>query len=97
MNISNAAPGVPVCVEGRADARGHRDGEPALKVIRSRATRMFLTQGGGWTDQVAEAAHFAGVSPALGAAFELGLRGVELCVFFSDLGPTGRDFALPLI
>jgi hypothetical protein len=69
---------------------------PMRKLVRSKVTRRFLTESGGWTPQVRDAAEFADFSHALGAVERFELRDVELYYLFSDKGPSGYDFCITL-
>jgi hypothetical protein len=83
----------------RAGASGQNGGAraPVRRVIRSRGTRMFLTQAGGWAEHPDHAADFGDVSAALAAAFDLQLREVDLCVLFPHPRSDTCDFTVPLL
>ena len=69
------------------------------KLIRSKATKSFLTKDGLWTNNVENAAHFHDRSLALAAArkFHLSEEEVELYYLFNEHTPTQYDFTLPLM
>lgn len=71
-------------------------GQPLAKLIRSKATRAFLTKDGQWTAHVQNAARFTDLSLARAAMQQFQLHDVELYYFFGDGSLTRYDFAIPL-
>jgi len=69
---------------------------PMFKLIRSKATRLFLTKHGHWTAQVQDAAHFPDDSMAQTAVHKLHLRKVELYYLFDHLTTSEYDFTISL-
>lgn len=65
------------------------------KLIRSIATGAFLTQEGGWTEQVFRSRRFSDLSQAVNTKEILQLTEVELYYSFSE-EISEWDFALPL-
>jgi hypothetical protein len=66
------------------------------KLIRSKATKTFLTTDGQWTDQVQKAAHFPEQSEARAAVQKFKLFDVEFYYSFSEHATSDYDFALSL-
>ena len=68
------------------------------KLIRSKATRAFLTDDGLWTSTAASATHFHDCSLALDAArkFQLNENEVELYYLFNEDMPTEYGCSLAL-
>jgi hypothetical protein len=66
------------------------------KLIRSRATRDFLTTDGHWTRKLKNAARFPEQSLAQAAVQQFQLHDVELYYLFWDNGTSQHDFTIPL-
>ncbi len=75
----------------------HIPGPPLCKLIRSKATKAFLTQHGAWTADIASATPFADISAAVAAKHEFHLEG-ELELYYSfDFPRQSRwDFTMNL-
>jgi hypothetical protein len=65
------------------------------RLIRSKATRLFLAAAGGWTDEVGQALRIGEFKDVWTTAQRLQLQEVELYYSFSDW-VSEWDFALPL-
>jgi hypothetical protein len=66
------------------------------KLIRSKATRHFLTTDGHWTGKVESAARFPEESLVRAAVQKFHLHDVELYYLFWEDGTSQFDFAIPL-
>jgi len=66
------------------------------KLIRSSATKAFLTPDGSWTNQVQNAARFSKYSEVVAAVRQFQLQGVELYYMFSNEAPTAFDLSFPI-
>ena len=69
---------------------------PARKLIRSRATRHFLTANGHWTGKVENAAWFPEESLVRAAVQKFQLHDVELYYLYFEDGTSQFDFTIPL-
>ena len=69
---------------------------PMFKLIRSNATRHFLTTDGRWTRKVANAARFPEESLLRAAVEKFQLRDVELYYLLWEGATSQFDFAIPL-
>ena len=66
------------------------------KLIRSKATRHFLTTDGHWTGKVDNAAQFPEESLVRAAVKKFQLHDVELYYQFWEDGTSQYDFTIPL-
>jgi hypothetical protein len=66
------------------------------KLIRSKATKRFLTTDGHWTGKVDNAEHFSDQSLVSAAVHKFQLRDVELYYLFGKHGTSEYDFTIPL-
>ena len=66
------------------------------KLIRSKATRCFLTTDGHWTGKVENAARFPEESLVRAAVQKYQLHDVELYYLFWEDGTSQFDFTIPL-
>jgi hypothetical protein len=66
------------------------------RLIRSKATRHFLTTDGQWTGKVENAARFAEESLVRAAVQKFQLHDVELYYLFWEDGTSQFDFTIPL-
>ena len=66
------------------------------KLIRSKATRCFLTTEGHWTGKVENAARFPEESLVRAAVQKYQLHDVELYYLFWEDGTSQFDFTIPL-
>jgi hypothetical protein len=66
------------------------------KLIRSKATRHFLTKNGHWTSKVDYAALFPEGSMVSDAIKKFQLHDVELYYLFGKHGTSEYDFTIPL-
>ncbi len=66
------------------------------KLIRSKATKAFLTKDGLWTDSVQDAQAFMYAIEAVARKDELGLTNVELYFLNAEHKTSDHDFVLPL-
>ncbi len=64
------------------------------KLIRSKASKLFLTKAGGWTDQIRLAMSFADHAEAMAAVQQHRLREVELYYLFGEDRITEYDFPI---
>ncbi len=69
---------------------------PLRRLIRSKATKEFLTQDGGWTPLVEKAARFTSHEQARNVANQLKLENVELYHLCSQYRTTEFDYTLSL-
>ena len=69
---------------------------PMRKLIRSKATRCFLTTKGHWTGKVENAARFPEESLVRAAVQKYQLHDVELYYLFWEDGTSQFDFTIPL-
>ena len=67
-----------------------------FKLIRSKATRHFLTTDGHWTGKVEKAARFSEESLVRAAVQKFQLHNVELYYLFWEDATSQFDFAIPL-
>ena len=74
----------------------HIPGPPLRKLIRSKATKSFLTPDGGWTNDIANAAAFRDHSDALAVKQLLHLAEVELYYSFHHVQQSQWDFTMKL-
>ena len=65
------------------------------RLIRSRATGMYLQENGTWTKKLQEAKCFPGVETVLSAFQQHNLRDCDLVLQFED-EPSSYDIVLPL-
>ncbi len=66
------------------------------RLIRSKATRAYLTMDGAWTQNIADAALFADYAAAAAAKRRFELGEVELYYSFYELRESEWDFGLTL-
>ena len=66
------------------------------RLIRSKATRCFLTTKGHWTGKVENAARFPEESLVRAAVQKYKLHDVEVYYLFWEDGTSQFDFAIPL-
>ena len=66
------------------------------RLIRSKATRHFLTTDGHWTGKVEKAARFPEEPLARAAVQKFQLHDVELYYLFWEDGTSQFDFTIPL-
>ena len=66
------------------------------KLIRSKATKRFLTTDGHWTAEVDNAERFFDQSLVSAAIHKFQLHDVELYYLFGEHGPSEYDFAISL-
>ncbi len=66
------------------------------KLIRSKATKAFLTKRGQWTNQIQKAAEFPDQAQAHAAVLKFHLLDVESYYSFSKSGLSRYDFAVAL-
>jgi hypothetical protein len=84
FSASNSPPATPVAVP------------PMSKLIRSKATKQFLTIKGLWTDKLQNAARFADRPLALAAVQTFCLHNVELYYLFDEQATSRYDFTISL-
>jgi hypothetical protein len=66
------------------------------KLIRSKATKAFLTADGHWTRQLRRAGEFPDLLQSLAAIAHFDLRNVELYYLFNGRTTSEYDFTIPL-
>jgi hypothetical protein len=66
------------------------------KLIRSQATKAYITKHGTWTKKMQEAAEFHDVAEAIAAKTKFSLKDVELYFAFHAKGQSEWDFTLTL-
>ena len=67
-----------------------------IKLIRSRRTGKYLSQGGGWTEEFEKAQRFKGIGEAMDLLAVMKLAEVEMVFCWREDKPTGADFAIEL-
>jgi hypothetical protein len=66
------------------------------KLIRNRATHAFLTEGGGWTEDVTRAMPLTDEEQAVVVKDHLRLENIDLYYRYFEGRETVWDFAVPL-